>query len=207
MYKISLTVSMLIGANAQDTHVPCDYPKLAMNAYTDPECTTLDEAYTAEVLALQDLHADKQTAQCEYLGDDVGYSYISRCNSQEWWRTYYVGGSNDGGSCTEEGFIQDDIYQWNACKGPDYFGMYLIATTIQEFDDADSAWTQDPCDCLGYDNLPTYLFEESGFTDEYGSYCYAWDAGQNPDCFEGAEYEFEDWCSWDFNWCYVEESC
>ena len=72
---------------------------------------------------------------------------------------------------------------------------------------AQDEWESDPCDCLGYDNLPTYLFEESGFTDEYGSYCYSWDAGQNPDCFEGAEYEFEDWCSWDFNWCYVEETC
>ena len=61
----------------------------------------------------------------------------------------------------------------------------------------------DPCECLGQANLPTYLFEESGFTDLYGSSCESWDAGQNPDCFEGAEYEFEDWCSEDFNWCYV----
>ena len=64
-----------------------------------------------------------------------------------------------------------------------------------------------PCDCLGYDALPTYLFEESGFTDEYGSYCNAWDAGQNPDCFEGAEYEDADWCADDFDWCYVDETC
>ena len=49
MYKISLAVSMLIGANAQDSHVPCDYPKLTMNAYTDPECTNLDEVETARI--------------------------------------------------------------------------------------------------------------------------------------------------------------
>ena len=66
---------------------------------------------------------------------------------------------------------------------------------------------QENCECLGYDNLPTELFVGSGFTDQYGSSCESWDAGQNPDCAPGAEYEDEDWCSSDFKWCYVDEAC
>ena len=47
------------------------------------------------------------------------------------------------------------------------------------------ATSQDLCDCLGQENLPTEDFVEQGLSEFYGSSCEAWD---NP------EYENEEDC-------------
>ena len=73
----------------------------------------------------------------------------------------------------------------------------------------DGAWMEDewdPCACLGYDALPTDFFEEQGYGEYYGSSCTNWDASEDY-CQEGGSSYGEEWCDWDYSWCYVDPMC
>ena len=73
-----------------------------------------------------------------------------------------------------------------------------------EWMEEDSYW--DPCACLGYDALPTDFFEEQGYGEYYGSSCTNWDASEDY-CQEGGDSYGEEWCDWDYTWCYVDPMC
>ena len=71
---------------------------------------------------------------------------------------------------------------------------------------AKAAGHEDPCECLGAENLPTDYFVEKGYSELYGTECLSWDS-KEPYCQEGGEYFGADWCSVSYSWCYVDKAC
>ena len=78
--------------------------------------------------------------------------------------------------------------------------------TSSDWDVSTPAQAYNPCDCLGYDGLPTYFFEQEGYGSYYGTSCSAWDAEESY-CQEDGEYAGADWCAPGFDWCYVDAEC
>ena len=64
----------------------------------------------------------------------------------------------------------------------------------------------DPCECIGPQDLPTEYFVEMGYQETYGTRCAAWDA-KEAYCKDGGEYEGADWCAESYSWCYVSIEC
>merc|ERR1719198_277535 len=71
---------------------------------------------------------------------------------------------------------------------------------------ATNAQYWDPCECLGYEALPTDYFEEEGYGAYYGSSCANWDS-EEAYCMEGGASADEEWCDPDYTWCYVDPEC
>ena len=106
MFK-TLATAMLVSSTATQT---CDYDALDFSAYTDEDCMEYDEYWSGLVRDMQSDHADKQTCECEYFGDDMGLSYISCCTGEGWFREYY-----NGDYCAPETLNTTDTYYWNDC--------------------------------------------------------------------------------------------